>query len=1255
MPPSYTQQAATFRAQTLPGVLPVGKLFDQPNGGSNSIWANMFRNQVKNGDPGYTREDAQMITGAEAYFGQTQVISDTVMVMTLTDMNWLTKVISPWRLMDETTKSFTWNSTKFKPHIATEVPHLGIVRLVKSERTSAKVSIKRWGMGYAMEHDFMNTREGLRYHLAHLQQMSNSILEAVKHDILYTLLDAYSFERRYIKEKKLYKNLKPEDYFRQQAWMFASLQKEKHAIEKLDAEINERLYKWRGVANTWIMPPQIIRYLSQVPPENITYSEAGPAGPQRLLDGPAPWGVLAKQPVYIARAFYTDQLSANNSLLEDNVELGEHYRMSDPAFDPDCPYRSRHRNIMIYNFPDDAFREIGLKFALDNCNLFSDKGAPVYLTDKGTNMQYSSYIADVHDRQRDYFTYCSNLDGKYTYTNALMMGELELFYWNVEDKIHQAISGMNAIADKMGHGVFAKVMQDLTAGKALVDQIASLPFTREVEGKLIARYGPQGGNTGPSPRGMTSIHSLGNNLEVRQNAITGFAQRQELFSTLGPMDELYPGFQSFPGLVEIAAVAPDTLPEKRIAADAVQAIRLLVSYIKDLYPDSIFVSPAFSSPHWWFPSAEITFFENFIHKGNNPPTFYSNVEDASGISQLPTTGLDTAAYLYNHTKEINIRLPDALKIEGDAQSPAGSIEKAFSYYLRGGLLLAAGFDRNAIVEPGVVAAIQKELGIKADRSFDESWTPANKTAAKQKATEALVRLANQYPETGYGRFKNLPDYAAYYVEEIEKLFNDALTKEGASRDDLVDPSQYVRSPILASSTFMTTLYNAGNADVPKLLQPSGKIVVAEPIYPEQPIASRDRLDTLTRAYSQRGGQTQQQIDMDPGHLTVDSSLISADLPMGTNTMFMNVMSASIGLNLASETRAAPRPIQMSIGQAHGDRPEESAPTTHHIRSRTAQAAQLLMGGMEVSTRRQRHAMSEPLKRLISYGERFLSANFSDSWRLIEEQAQNPLVLALAHIYDGTPIHKKAFTSFIENNIRLPLDFIITRPHISLRQLTAIKMQAGSETMFTAVAPGQFELADDAAVQGHIGTLTSKHKAVCTTPENVYINKGIFINGVNGGLGLHAIDPMDYNCGKGNFAGQDIIVVPVAKRDIVEGSLFSLTGDLSVAELEGLGLTGNKHLQYETAERMNRLYGFREVRKGVSYSETAVDTVPVNNFANVLCMPGTFIQCNPRENKFNIVVQGQSMLGGLIYPGCAAVLCGKMTEVNRNPWTSYLQY
>jgi hypothetical protein len=55
------------------------------------------------------------------------------------------------------------------------------------------------------------------------------------------------------------------------------------------------------------------------------------------------------------------------------------------------------------------------------------------------------------------------------------------------------------------------------------------------------------------------------------------------------------------------------------------------------------------------------------------------------------------------------------------------------------------------------------------------------------------------------------------------------------------------------------------------------------------------------------------------------------------------------------------------------------------------------------------------------------------------------------------------------------------------------------------------------------------------------------------------------------------------------------------------------------------------------------------------MPGTFIQCNPRENKFNIVVQGQSMLQGLIYPGCASVLCGKMTEVNRNPWTSYLQY
>ena len=1241
MPPSYAQQAANFRINQLPGAFPMGKLFDQPNGGSNSIWANIFRNQVKNGDPGYTREDSQMVTGAEAYFGQTEVISQTITVMTLTDMNWLTKVISPWRLMDETTKSFTWNSTKFKPAMATEVPHLGIVRLVRSERTSAKVAIKRWGIGYAMEHDFMNTREGLRYHLAHLQQMSNAILEAVKHDILFTLLDAYSFERRFIKEKKLYKGWDADRYFREQAWMFASLQKEKHAIEKLDSEINERMYKWRGVANTWIMPPQIIRYLSQVPPENTTYSEAGPAGPQRLLDGPTPWGVLAKQPVYIARAFYTDQLSANNSLLEDTVEFGEYYRMSNPAFDPDCAYRSRHRNLMLFNFPTDSFVEFGLRTALDNCYLFKEDGHPLYLDDTHSLMQYSARIGNEHDRQRDYFTYCSQLsDGKYQYNNAMLMGELELHYWTVEDKIHQAISGMDAIASKMGHNVFNKVMQDLTNGKALVQQIANLPFDPADEQIIQDTYGTQ---LGASPRGITNIHSILQSQEIRQNAVTGFAQR---VPNARPLPKLLPGYQTFGGLVELSQIGPAA--EKQIAADTVQAIRLLVGYIKDMYPGSILTNPAYASPVEWFPTAESAFFNNFLHKGNNPPLFL-----ASGGK--PIRGDRTLSNLVqNSINAWNGQLPAALQIKSAAPDDA-SRGQLLSFYLRAAIIFAVELGPTAVVPPSLLNAIQTELQLNAGGALATGWSADNEVDARNKAIESLLRLAGKNKE--YNRFDTFEE-ASRYIAEIETTY-DFL--RGSAGKNVVDFSKFARSPFVASSTYMATYYNALKSGTPP-----EKTLIGDPLFPEIP-ASESRLDQLTSNYPQRSDLSgpERQAVYESGNVSsnlVDTVPFSNTLPLGNNALFMNVMSASVGMNLGSDSSPSSIGGQMSVGLVNrGDAPpiDMSKGIVKGMRRKTTQAAEILSRDLEL-TREQRRlrgntTLSDPMKRLMEYGERMLSSNFVKSWKGIEEQAQNPLVLALAHIYDGMLIHKKVFTSFIENNIRIPLDFFITRPHISLRQLTAIKLQAGGETMFTAVAPGQFELADDAAVQGHIGTLTSKHKAVCTNPENVYINKGIFINGVNGGLGLNCINPTQYNCGRGNFAGQDIIVVPVAPHDTIDGSLFSLTGDLSVAELEGLGLTNSPFLQFETTARINKLFGFREVRNGISYSETAVDSVPRNVFSNVLCMPGTHIQCNPRENKFNIVVQGQSMLQGLIYPGCAAVLCGKMTEVNRNPWTAFLTY
>jgi hypothetical protein len=958
------------------------------------------------------------------------------------------------------------------------------------------------------------------------------------------------------------------------------------------------------------------------------------------MDGPTPWGVLAKQPVYIARAFYTDQLMSNSSLLEDTVEFGEFYRMSDTPFDPDCPYRSRHRNIMMYNYPTDAFAEFGLKTALDHCFLFKEDGQPLYLDDTHSILQYSPRISNEHDRQRDYFSYVSQLEGKYTYTNAALMGELELHYWTVEDKIHQAISGLDAIAHKMGQNVFAKAMQDLTNGQALVRQIANLPYDPVVEAELLVTYGPgqNGDNVDISPR--TGLR------EVRQNAITGFAQRRNGRVTPAALS---PGFQSFPGLNEIAQNGDaNTLPEKKIAADTVQAIRLLVGYIKDMYPGSIYINPDFASPHWWFPTAEITFFENFIHKGNNPPTFFATDSDAATGKELQDS---VAAAVNAWSNEIPKNAQITAPVPADV---AGQV----AFFLRASLLVASGLHSNEDASPALLASLVSEVGIDGKDAFTPNWSAPTRRAASQKASDVLVRLGTKYPNTGYGRFANRAD-AAEYIGQIESMYDLLAQSVVAAPPGELQAKEYLRSPLLASSTYMATLHNAlvpgGNG--------TGHTLVADPVYPIIP-ANRQRLEVLTRGFAQRTGQSENErqaaLETNVGNHLVDGSMITKTLPLGNNTLFMNVISTAIGMNLGSSSSgSASRQVQMSIGQAQRTTPIDSSKLVAEktLRRKTALTAEVLAKDLQLGRAEavQRAVDSRSLKRLMDYGERMLSENFKASWKQIEEQSQNPLVLALAHIYDGMLIHKRVFSSFIDNNIRIPLDFIVTRPHISLRQLTAIKLQAGTETMFTAVAPGQFELADDAAVQGHIGTLTSKHKAVCTTPENVYIQKGIFINGVNGGLGMIPINPIDYNCGRGNFAGQDIIVVPVAPHDVIDGSLFSLTGDLSVAELEGLGLTHNDFLQYETTARISKIYGCREVRHGISYSETAVDSVPRNVYSNVLCMPGTFIKCSPRENKFNIVVQGQSMLQGLIYPGCAAVLCGKMTEVNRNPWTAYLQY
>lgn len=1236
MPPSYTQAQVLNQMAGLPDALPFGKLWEQANGGSNSILANVFRNTMTNPKQGYDRTDQQITTGAEAYFGSVQVISDTFSVMTLTDDNWLTKVFAPIVPMPENVKSFAMNKTIFKGAMASEVPHLGVPRLARSERHTVQATLDRIGFGYVMEHDFMNTREGLRYHLGHLQQMANAMLEAVKYDIMFTALDAYKFERDYIKDHNLYKQFDPDTYFSEQIWAFAILQKQKNGMEKMHAEIEKRMQQWRGVADTYIMPLEVVQFLNLAPHENISFSEAGPSGPGRLEDSMKPFGVLNKQPVYIARSYFSSQMDGSRQWLEDTKQFGEWYRMSNPAYSPDLPYRSAHRSIKIYSFPKKAFVEITMLDALKYSMLFDWRtGLPMYLDNP--NFPYQSHLRGSAEH-KDIFNYKTVVNGTTQYKHAHFFGEMELHYWTPSDKIAQAHSVVGALKDRLDN--CSKTLCDFNDGLALLRRIQRIPYSPAASAAMQA-LDAAATVSSTVGRGLGNLANLIPIQQWTQDPNTNFVA----VSRKPSFDILPPGIQSEGGLNFLIAYGSDALAaEKAIATRFLAAVKEITGYLTELFPDCLLLSPAYASSVQQYPSASSVFIDNLLLNGYNPPIFIQKMAGAGGRARIYQAIEDArASWPADAQGDFPFRISES--IDTSSLDPATDQIPVWQ-----GLFMITAIV-SALMEAGLF-----HRGGRVAQQWDELATilrvaRPNNEDTREEVTLDLKRFDNGDVRGEAGRILDQilasPELARFAVslsdpDTASNFLDNAfeLSQRLTSRPASSEAGTFVRTPFLASSAFAASLYRARYESNGGQGDPSISLYIADPRFPEVP-ATREIFNEVTRFYPERGlGLQEREMagealeEFNPAW----NPRINEKLPIGSNSLFASIMAGHLGVGLNNE---------LPIGEIASD----EIP----LRSQGARLAEEARRAFPLHTSLRPDAVSAPpaaLTRLMELGERFFARSFSRSWQLIEKSVQNPLIKALAHIYDATPIHRDAVASWYENNVRIPFDCVVTRPVIEVKTLTIIKAKAGRDTIITAMAPGQFETGDDPITQWHVGTVTGRHKCMVISPENFYIWKNAFICGVNGGLGTEPITPADYDKGRGQFKHQDIMVIPLSPRDQIKSNIFSLTGDLAIAETSGLSLAAHGKYQHENCARVNKAWGFNSARYGINEEESAVDAEVVASWPNVLCHAGPHLSMNPRTGEFTVYHKGESYLTGLIHDECAATLMGRMEDLDRDPWVGY---
>jgi hypothetical protein len=253
---------------------------------------------------------------------------------------------------------------------------------------------------------------------------------------------------------------------------------------------------------------------------------------------------------------------------------------------------------------------------------------------------------------------------------------------------------------------------------------------------------------------------------------------------------------------------------------------------------------------------------------------------------------------------------------------------------------------------------------------------------------------------------------------------------------------------------------------------------------------------------------------------------------------------------------------------------------------------------------------------------------------------------------GTPIHKTTFTRMIDNDVFIPIGFLVARPFITHVMGTAILTTAGTEVGETLVGHADFQLSDNVVQKMHYGNFTMYAKSLIYHPEKVFIATDIISKRYVMGNDMTFFDRTSFQRFKGGNNGPDaqrsILVMTVPADARVDGFEYPNPIDLSGSMQEALQeLAHDGGKQYVCADWYREHYGINN--ENADQYGNYYEYFPRSQ---TLCFQGMQWNWNPGSNSHSTPVQNTGHWGYRVYEGCAAVRSGGMKLLRECNYSMY---
>lgn len=243
----------------------------------------------------------------------------------------------------------------------------------------------------------------------------------------------------------------------------------------------------------------------------------------------------------------------------------------------------------------------------------------------------------------------------------------------------------------------------------------------------------------------------------------------------------------------------------------------------------------------------------------------------------------------------------------------------------------------------------------------------------------------------------------------------------------------------------------------------------------------------------------------------------------------------------------------------------------------------------------------------------------------------------AHVFLGILADVEHLEKLAKQNVWIPFNVVLVRPHMTYDMCSAVLMKGGMETGMTAVGHNDFQLGDDVASKMHYGHYTFKSKAFVQQPRNIIIAENVFAQGYVRGT---------------NSTKMNTTHVPTERKEAMWSWLVSYGGEEGVPNYPNpIDLKGNfdtddasqgVHIKggdyYHSAWKTNpsaRDDGFLiDVDSGQEFLENTEGTL------NTVCYQGHQFSYSRKNDAHTVVTRNTGHWGANVYPGCGAVRAGE---------------